>query len=366
MSLSRFVSDVEMNSESESTIDQIKKAVNLLQERHPEIAPILSQICEELKDKDEKINELNNECTELKERVLKLERYNSKDCLIVSNFPLKPAIDLTNQTVDFLNFFFNADISRSSLKACHFLGDPKAEQPVVIVKFIYFEDKNYIWRAKKLLFGAKNPANGQFMYINERLPEDDKNVHKYANKQLGLKTVTDNCVVKLETTTDSGASKFIEVRSTKDVDRLKDRAVAKSSSQNRRPRSLPQPSQYQDLDQRQSHNIIKPQRFQQHPGNQFASSPMPQSTSNVNLFPQTSLSGCMPDLKRGRIFLSPPVKITENTLLEELHARKDNQEELMSYVMGLLSDTPRAKQTLIDSNSIQPFLTEEVEGEGVD
>lgn len=309
----------------------LSKDISKIKSTNPEIASILSQICEQLEDKDKKIETLQNECTDLRNRVLKLERYNSKDCVIISNFPFRDdGIPLTEQAVNFFNNVFNANIVCPSVKACHFLGNPRAQHPKIIVKFVYFEDKNYIWRAKKLLHGMMN--NGQYIYMNERLPENDSKVHMYANKELKLKTVTDNCAVKVEVKNASGGSGFVEVRSKDDVDKLQARAVSKFSNVNIRP-SINQHSSETPVPQMQR----KPRPF----------------------IPQTPCTTSMPDLKRGRPLISDGKGELENQLIKELKARKDNKEDMLDFIMGYIGDTPVAKQPNVDSE--MPFHGENPE-----
>ena len=61
--------------------------------------------------------------------------------------------------VFFLYQFFNADIVPAHLKACHFVG--KIDESAIFVKFLYFGQKNVIWRNKKTSKGFSNPANGK-------------------------------------------------------------------------------------------------------------------------------------------------------------------------------------------------------------
>ena len=65
-----------------------------------------------------------------------------------------------------------------------------------------------------MLRGVTDKSNGKNLFINERIPESDKWVHTYANREKQLRTVTDNCTVKLEMQRNSGrGSRYIEVRS---------------------------------------------------------------------------------------------------------------------------------------------------------
>ena len=64
----------------------------------------------------------------------------------------------------------------------------------------------------------------------------------------------------------------------------------------------------------------------------------------------------MPSLKRVR------ESVEENeyrNLLEELKSRRANKDELLDFVMGLISDSPNAKETFLDSIEEPPFRIEE-------
>ena len=75
----------------------------------------------------------------------------------------------------------------------------------------------------------------------------------------------------------------------------------------------------------------------------------------------------MPDLKRNRTHLSPASgSIPESTLIEELKSRKGNNQELLDYVMGLIGETPNAKQMLFDTNVVQPFLSSDIDADAID
>ena len=80
---------------------------------------------------------------------------------------------------------------------------------------------------KNSLRGIRSPINGKPIFINERLPPKDKEVQVYANKELNLKTATNNCAVKLEIVNDAGMKSFVEVKSKKEVDNLAGKATKK-------------------------------------------------------------------------------------------------------------------------------------------
>ena len=164
---------------------------------------------------------LTNCVIELSDRVPQLERYSRKDCLIFNNFPYAShlADSVQEQVLQFINNVFNAHLTHAEIKACHFLRSAIAGQFSVIIKFVYFEDKNYIWRYQSLLYGITNKWNNKYIQMKECLPEKDREVLKYATVEKNLKVSTNNCVVKLELP--NGHRKdYIKVKTKQDVDKL--------------------------------------------------------------------------------------------------------------------------------------------------
>ena len=330
-----------MSTESNS----MERQITNLETEYPELTPILLQMWEQIQEKDRQIVNLENCCTDLSDRVLKLERYNSKDCLIISNFPSDLSPSITAQAVNFLNSIFKINIGCESIKACHYLGNPNAERAIVIVKFVYFEIKNIIWRSKAMLKGVTNKSNGKFIFINERLPEPDKEVHIYANKERQLKTVTDNCAVKIEVRGNNGnGTRFIEVRNKKDVDRLAADAVPRFNQRPRREANSP------------SRNCLP---------NDSYGTPVPKLKKKPDNFFATPISTSLPTLKRGRDKINyRETNEKETEIIQELRARKGNREDMLDYIMGFLGDTPEAKQSNISSIEEEPFRIENEETNG--
>ena len=50
--------------------------------------------------------------------------------------------------------------------------------PSVIIDFIYFDDKNNVYKSRKLLTKTSNEINDQNLYINDHLPEVDAKLKK--------------------------------------------------------------------------------------------------------------------------------------------------------------------------------------------
>ena len=95
-------------------------------------------------------------------RVWEQERYTSEDSIIVDNPPFDPNGDdndaLLELIVFFIKKFLRYELEPSKFKACHILpgrAEEKGLMASVIVKFLYFRDKNQIYANRKYLKGQK-------------------------------------------------------------------------------------------------------------------------------------------------------------------------------------------------------------------
>ena len=170
-----------------------------------------------MQQKTKEIIELRNEVCSLEQQITLQERYSSKDSLIFENLPWDGTQSLPDFITSFLGEYLNFQTNPGNFKACHVLGRGQLNYPpAVIVKFIYFHEKNEIYGRKKMLIGVKNWMNGKQIFIKERLPPKDKELQVYANEQ-NLVTRTQNCQVQLLVEKD-GIRKNIDVNSRKTID----------------------------------------------------------------------------------------------------------------------------------------------------
>ena len=95
--------------------------------------------------KIKEIIELRNEVCSLEQRITLQERYSSKDSLNFENLPWDGKQSLTGFITSFLGEYLNFQTNPGNFKACRVLDYP----PAVIVKFIYFHEKNKIYGRKK-------------------------------------------------------------------------------------------------------------------------------------------------------------------------------------------------------------------------
>ena len=165
---------------------------------------------------------------EINDRLRATERYISKDCLVIKNPPFDPRDQqkLLDNLLDFFKKFLNINfMSEDRLKAYHIL--PRASMPAnlkepVIVKFVYFYDKDAIYAAsKKKSFknNSKTPLNGKNIYVNERLPSFEMDLKRAIDK-LGYVTVTKNCAINVVCLDNDGNTKYVAINNLEDLKNL--------------------------------------------------------------------------------------------------------------------------------------------------
>lgn len=200
-----------------------------------EFKSVVKCIIDDLAKKDDQIEAqkleiraLRNEVTELEQRVTEQERYSSKDCLIVENAPIDMSdttISLEKKMSAFFLEYFNFKSQPCDWKACHPLGRGKGiYPPAIIIKFIFFSDKNEIYARRSMLGKCKNPINQKPIYIKERLPRRDMDLLKEAKERKMIVT-TKNCQVKIFCKDNEGNSCAIPIDSVRAIDDLEDKAI---------------------------------------------------------------------------------------------------------------------------------------------
>ena len=89
------------------------------------------------------------------------KRYTSKDSIIVHNPPFDLNVDddaLLEWIVLFISKFLRCELEPSKIKECHILpgrAENKDLMASLIVKFLYFRDKNQIFANRRYLKGQK-------------------------------------------------------------------------------------------------------------------------------------------------------------------------------------------------------------------
>ena len=240
----------------------------------PKIRRVLLQLYGNLLVKEEEIIVLQSRVTELETRVLENEKYMSKDCLIFENMPrTDDSMTLSQQGCEFLKICLNHNTNPANFKACHELGRGKGiYPPAVIVKFIYFGDKNEIFLRKSWLARARNPKNGRPIFIKERLPNFQKELKEHA-ESMDIVTTTNNCNIKVFTKTTDGSFKSVTVNTKKAINDIKSEAVVKqrasSGKMYNKPADPKTPERDKDID---DNNLLKrvAKRIRESPGDGVA------------------------------------------------------------------------------------------------
>ena len=160
----------------------------------PTLMNFMEKLIGELEKKQASINKLVSRVQFLEKKVNDIERYSSKDCIIINNLPLVHGTDYWEDVLTFFANYLNIKVERDSIVACHPLGPihNPSQPPAFIVKFVYFDVKDRIWGRKHFLRNQLNPTNAKPIFLNERLTKRDADLMDYL-KGLGLKTSTYNC-----------------------------------------------------------------------------------------------------------------------------------------------------------------------------
>ena len=126
------------------------------------IPQILRILQTELVHKDEEIAKLKEDVSYLSKKINEQERYNSKNCLIITNLPLVSGDSYFKDVVAFLRDYLGIMINETDHQACHPLGSMtnRNKPPNVIVRFLHFFTKDRVWARKYQLKGKINPLNG--------------------------------------------------------------------------------------------------------------------------------------------------------------------------------------------------------------
>ena len=169
---------------------------------------------------------LNKNADELQNRMSAQEKYSSKDCLIFKNFPINPfSKNLYNDVCKAIYHYFNYQVTPDRIKACHSWKHFKNGITPIIVKFIYFDDKDFIFSRRKKLSDKIN--GGKKLVIHEKPPPPkDAEIMNKCN-EIGLISTTWNCKVKVFRKNLNGNYYSCAVNSIKAVDELKHCAIRK-------------------------------------------------------------------------------------------------------------------------------------------
>ena len=154
--LTNFALLVLRNPLLELKMDSLKAAIEAL--KNKEIASVLSKYTKIFAEKESEIMSLRNRVTDLEQRVSEQEIYTSKDCIFIENVPhLDIKLHLREQVCLFFERYLGFTTNAYNIKACHYLSRWRDERypPAIIVKVLYFDEKNELYGRKSWLAGKK-------------------------------------------------------------------------------------------------------------------------------------------------------------------------------------------------------------------
>ena len=150
------------------------------------------------------------------------ERYSRKDCVLISNppFEARNSADVTRDILKFFQSFLGLKIDYNRIKACHLLpGNNAKTTSTVICKFIFYQDKIYVYKKRRSLRNKKNFMNKLNIYMYESLPEFEQEIRNEAHKR-DMITSTNNCVVSVLVHDGNEKTKFVKVQEVEELDNL--------------------------------------------------------------------------------------------------------------------------------------------------
>ena len=125
-------------------------------------------------------------------------------------------------TLIFFDKYLEIKLREDRRKACHILPGTGSHvcPDSVICKFVYFDEKDRVFGAKRKLKKLMNPLNNLNMYINERLPKHEAQINREA-KKMGMITSTKNCAVSVMVRNSQNETSFQPVNYVNDLNKVK-------------------------------------------------------------------------------------------------------------------------------------------------
>lgn len=189
------------------------------------------------KEKDEEINQLRSEVEILKHRMINIERYNSKNTIIIRNLPMGFSSDVWGDVLLFFREGMKINLELRDIAACHPLGPIRnvSDPPPIIVRFLYNHHKLNIWARKHLLRYFKNPRNQKAVFLDERLADEDKFLKKTAEDE-GLYVTTWKSATSVHVVQSDGRTIPTTINKLKDISDLAPDCLRKD---NKAPKPMP-------------------------------------------------------------------------------------------------------------------------------
>ena len=177
---------------SEEDIDQVDdlEAMKGMMKKVLKIVEAQQKRISELEDSqqlaEDRIIKNANDIYEVSERLVEVEKYSRKLCLIFHNLDYSFYADPTAFILSFFAKVLQVNLSPNRIAACHPLS--QSPNPGIIVKFLYHADRDIVWNRKSWLNGHRN-RYGYSYRIEECLAPRDRFLKQEA-RNMGIKTFT--------------------------------------------------------------------------------------------------------------------------------------------------------------------------------
>ena len=171
----------------------------------------------------------------MQDRIRAQEQYSRKDTSDICNppFDAQRSENVLLDTLWLFEKYLGIRLHETRIKACHILPGTGNDYvlPSVIIKFIYFDNKNKVYKSRKLLKKRKNEINGRNIYINEHLSKVDAELKNEANKQ-GFITSRNNSKVSVLVSKANNTIEYHRINYTSDLANVPNAITGKDASNN--------------------------------------------------------------------------------------------------------------------------------------
>ena len=174
--------DIEQVNDLEAMKAMMKKVLKVVEAQQKRI----SELEDSQQLAEDRIIKNSNDIYEVSERLVDVEKYSRKLCLIFHNLDYSFNSDPTAFILSFFTKFLQVNLSPNRIAACHPLS--QSPNPGIIVKFLYHADRDIVWNRKNWLNGCRNRF-GYSYGIEECLAPRDRFLRQEA-RNMGVKTVT--------------------------------------------------------------------------------------------------------------------------------------------------------------------------------
>ncbi len=172
------------NDSDNAEVKNLKTAVSVLVKTVQKQNLAIEELTNSHQNMQQNVVQHTNEMYFLSTRIVELERYSRKLCLIFSNVETENSVATV---LSRMNNCLRMSINECDIAACHPLQNGRKLGPI-IVKFIYHHHRDLPWSRRSWLRNFSNSENGK-IYLDECLSPCDRQL-KTAAKEKGVKVTT--------------------------------------------------------------------------------------------------------------------------------------------------------------------------------